>query len=278
MYIVAQHRIHDTAIFWAVAEKLFVSLPPERSLLQKLSDPERRRCVCVWKADSVEVIAGLFDQAVGHISVTSYFEVEESSALGLPGLRASRHAAKVASGKRHPRSAASEVGTGSARPGIASEQNVPPPSATEIARRFTYEGWNRHDLKALERVLAKNFIDHDPLLPDQAPGGPGFLETAATLFTAFPDLHARNLEMLEAGESVVLRWTARGTHEGALKGIPPTGRQVHLNGFVVLRIQSGLIVERWGEFDPLGMMRQLGMEVGSETAPGAGSASDRSGT
>jgi predicted ester cyclase len=41
---------------------------------------------------------------------------------------------------------------------------------------------------------------------------------------------------------------------------------VRLKGVVVLRIAGGRIVERWGEFDALGLMRQLGMEVRSETA------------
>jgi predicted ester cyclase len=58
---------------------------------------------------------------------------------------------------------------------------------------------------------------------------------------------------------VVNRWTSRGTHQGDLMGIPPTGKQVTLTGTYVARIVGGKIIEEWGNFDALGMMQQLGV-------------------
>jgi steroid delta-isomerase-like uncharacterized protein len=262
MYLVAQHRIYDVPLFWSTAEQLFAILPPHRRLLQRLCDVERRCCVCLWETDSLEAIADRFDQAVGHISVNTYFEVDETIALGLPAAPGTTQPVRAApAGKRSRRGSAGRADNGSVRKNVALERIAVHSSALEVARRFTDDAWNRRDLKALDRLLAPEFIDHDPLLPEQGTGREGFLQTAAAFFSAFPDLHARNLELLEAGESVVLRWTAYGTHHGALKGIPPTGRRVRLKGVVVLRIAGGRIVERWGEFDALGLMRQLGMEM-----------------
>ena len=76
---------------------------------------------------------------------------------------------------------------------------------------------------------------------------------------AFPDLRVKNEDVIAEGDKVVARWTARGTHNGALMNIPPTGKQVTLKGIDVLRIEGGKIVERWGEFDALGMLHQLGV-------------------
>jgi len=56
-----------------------------------------------------------------------------------------------------------------------------------------------------------------------------------------------------------MRYTARGTHEGELQGIPPTGRRVTVMGFVMSRSAGGKMVESWEVYDNLGMMRQLGL-------------------
>jgi predicted ester cyclase len=60
------------------------------------------------------------------------------------------------------------------------------------------------------------------------------------------------------GEYVVTRWTASGTHEGDLEGIPPTGRSTTTSGISVTRIVDGKIVEDRTEWDALGLMTQLG--------------------
>jgi predicted ester cyclase len=41
--------------------------------------------------------------------------------------------------------------------------------------------------------------------------------------------------------------------------IPATGKKVSLKGMDILRVEDGKIVERWGEFDALGMLAQLGV-------------------
>jgi len=41
--------------------------------------------------------------------------------------------------------------------------------------------------------------------------------------------------------------------------VPPSGRAVSLPGINIWRVRDGLIVERWGRLDDLGLMRQLGL-------------------
>jgi predicted ester cyclase len=52
----------------------------------------------------------------------------------------------------------------------------------------------------------------------------------------------------------VVRWT----HEGELMGVPPSGNRVEFMETHISRIADGKIVERWGQWDAIGMMQQIG--------------------
>jgi predicted ester cyclase len=41
--------------------------------------------------------------------------------------------------------------------------------------------------------------------------------------------------------------------------VPPSGHTVALPGINIWRVRDGLIVERWGRLDELGLLRQLGL-------------------
>ena len=60
-------------------------------------------------------------------------------------------------------------------------------------------------------------------------------------------------------DKVAVRVTNRGTHQGELMGIPPTGRQVTITGITINRLSGGKIEEQWNNFDQLGVLRQLGV-------------------
>jgi predicted ester cyclase len=74
---------------------------------------------------------------------------------------------------------------------------------------------------------------------------------------AFPDAHHAVDDLIGEGDRVVLRTTARATHQGCFEGIDPTGRSVEFTGLVVYRIQDGKIAESWGEIDFLRLIREL---------------------
>jgi predicted ester cyclase len=65
--------------------------------------------------------------------------------------------------------------------------------------------------------------------------------------------------MIAEGDKVASRVTLSATHQGEFQGIPPTGKQVTQTGIDLLRIAGGKVVERWGEFDNLGLLQQLGV-------------------
>ena len=132
-----------------------------------------------------------------------------------------------------------------------------------VAVRFNEDVWGRGDEAALEELLAPDFVEHDPL-PGQSPDREGHRQILAAFRSAFPDLHVTTEDVVAEGEKVVSRWTARGTHQGELMGIAPTGNGVTIKGIDVLRISGGRIVERWAQSNDLELMQQLG----AVTAPG----------
>ena len=127
-----------------------------------------------------------------------------------------------------------------------------------VARRFTEDLWDKGQFAVADEIIAPDFVDHDPV-SGQRPGLAGYKEMVGAFRNAFPDLRVKNEDVIAEGDKVVARWTARGTQTGPLMNIPSTGRQVTLKGIDVLRIEGGKIMERWGEFDALGMLRQLGV-------------------
>ena len=65
-------------------------------------------------------------------------------------------------------------------------------------------------------------------------------------------------DLIDEGETVVARWSCRGTHKGDLSGIAPTGKQVNMTGISIARSTNGKMSEGWVNWDALALMQQLG--------------------
>ena len=85
-------------------------------------------------------------------------------------------------------------------------------------------------------------------------------------FTAFPDMHVSLDELIAEGDTVFLRSTLTGTHDGEYKGIPPTGRHVAAEAAEVFRVADGKFVGYWCLTNVAGLMRQI-TEEQVEAAP-----------
>jgi predicted ester cyclase len=125
-----------------------------------------------------------------------------------------------------------------------------------LVTRFGEEFWNRGDLAAADALTAAAATIHMPTGEVVNPAG--LQAFARTWRGAFPDWQATCEELIAEGDAVAERWTGRGTHRGALQGIAATGTQVEVPGTVFYRIVGDKIVEFRGQFDVLGLMRQLG--------------------
>jgi steroid delta-isomerase-like uncharacterized protein len=122
--------------------------------------------------------------------------------------------------------------------------------------------FTKGDLGAVDQYLAEDFVDHDPPM-----GGPanreGMRQAAAMFRAAFPDWHSDLGFLVAEGDLVTEYFTASGTQQGELFGVPGSGRAVTLPGINIFRVRDGRITERWGRLDDLGLMRQLGLAPAS---------------
>ncbi|HST18690.1 MAG TPA: ester cyclase [Gaiellaceae bacterium] len=109
-----------------------------------------------------------------------------------------------------------------------------------------------------DELVHEQAIGHDPALPGPVNGREGVKASALGYRSAFPDLAMSVDQLIAEGDLVATRWTARGTHEGELFGIPATGKEGTVTGITVDRYEDGLIAESWTNWDTLGLLQQLG--------------------
>ena len=133
---------------------------------------------------------------------------------------------------------------------MTSEQNK------AIVRRAFEEPW-KGNLDVIDELIAKDYIGHDPANPEPLRGPAGVKEFISTYRAAFPDARITVEQQLAEGDLVATRWTGRGTHEGELMGISPTGKRVTVSGLTISRLEGGKIVEEFQNWDTFGMMQQL---------------------
>lgn len=127
-----------------------------------------------------------------------------------------------------------------------------------IVRREVEEIFVQGNLDAADEIYAPNYVGHDPTLPEDIRGVEGAKQYAAMYRNAFPDLEAIVEDQIAEGDKVATRYTVRGTHQGELEGIAPTGNRVEMTGIVIAHIADGRVVEDWANFDILGLMQQIG--------------------
>jgi len=124
-----------------------------------------------------------------------------------------------------------------------------------IARRIFEEVLSQGNLTAMDDLAARDLVIRNPQerrgLESWKPGYVAFRE-------AFPDVRFTPDEILAVDDKVIIRWTMRGTHQGAFAGVAPTGKQVTFWGISIYRIADGKVVEAWVGSDDLGLLRQIG--------------------
>ncbi len=134
------------------------------------------------------------------------------------------------------------------------------------------EIWNQGRFEVADEIVDPEFHDHPPTrFFDVGLVGPASLKEAASHFReAFSDFHDTMENVIAEGDRVAYLGTISGTHDGELFGFPATGKPMAVRGVNFFRLADGKIVERWGQFDVLTMMVQLGLAPGPGGPPPAG--------
>jgi steroid delta-isomerase-like uncharacterized protein len=127
-----------------------------------------------------------------------------------------------------------------------------------LVRRYFEEVFNQGRLRVADELFGADYVLHDPASTGLPQGPEAMKRFARQHRAAFPNLRVIVVAQMVDGEDIATRWTSRGTHEGVLMGVPPTGRLVTASGVAIDRVHAGKIVESWFQWDALGLLRQLG--------------------
>lgn len=137
-------------------------------------------------------------------------------------------------------------------------------SCSELFDREVREVWNGDRLDVVDELYAPEF-ESGTTRAGAGTGTLGDREAIKALHaewdSAFPDVKIEVTTMLEAGDTVLAAWEARGTHEGAFRGIEPTGREIDVRGFSYRRAEEGQFVAATDSVSMMDMLTQLGVDL-----------------
>lgn len=99
-------------------------------------------------------------------------------------------------------------------------------------------------LDAAEEFFTQDYVAH--VTDRKLTGGPAFVREFVTmLHDAFSDLEVEVEILVDSGDRVAWQRTITGTHTGAFRGFPASGRRVVWRDMVTSRFDDGRIAEDW---------------------------------
>lgn len=125
-----------------------------------------------------------------------------------------------------------------------------------IMQRFTSEF-----LPTGDPALARKFISPDIVMHfggQTQQGRDTYLGIVAANMKAFPDLKWTVEDMRAEGDTVAIRYTMTGTHEGPFAGVEATGKAIRAESMAFYRLAHGKIVEERAQLDMLSILQQMG--------------------
>ena len=121
-------------------------------------------------------------------------------------------------------------------------------------------------VKRLVDAYDNKFEEFDALLTDdvvlvrdgeKAHGREEFKKVLVRLQRAFPDLQYKIDDTIVAGDRIILRWEARGTHKGEYLGVPATGRTASYTGITIYELKGDKVAKIFVAADLLSLLRRL---------------------
>ena len=131
-------------------------------------------------------------------------------------------------------------------PAFAHSEPVEVTARNEAVIRANLEKINRGDAKGAAADWAEDAQNFGRLI-----GRAGVQSVLEDILETIPDYHMDILEMVSAGDAVVVRCNLTGTHPEA--GQP--NEVAHIRWYT---LRDGKIVQQWATRDDFGLMRQLG--------------------
>jgi len=135
---------------------------------------------------------------------------------------------------------------------------------TVIVRRWFDEFWHARKLEVADQLLHPDYVFGE----DYGAGAPSVeasKETNVFWHRVLPDLHFTLEDVIAEGDTVVVRWTARGTQQGdwemQLGTIPASGKATTTSGTSSFSLRDGRIIRDVNHIDFVSLLQQIGARI-----------------
>ena len=130
-------------------------------------------------------------------------------------------------------------------------------------RRSFDEFWNAGKLEVADAILHPDYVSGE-----HTAGAPSVADSKAiNVFwhRVLHDMHFTIEDMVAEGDTVVVRWTARGTHQGdwemELGTIPASGKATTTPGTSSFYLRDGKIIRDVSHIDFVSLLQQIGARI-----------------
>ena len=136
-----------------------------------------------------------------------------------------------------------------------------PEDNKELIRHLIQEALNGGNTDVADGRFTDDYRVHLAGRPDDGAtrGADAFKAIVGIWRGACSDWHMTIEQFVAEGDYVATRFTTRGTHDGPLFGIPPTGKSFTVHGQELHRIEGGKVAETWVGDDIPSILVQLGV-------------------
>lgn len=113
-------------------------------------------------------------------------------------------------------------------------------------------------VEILNRIVATDYIQHNPLVPE---GRQGLIDFIPVIYQAMPDARFILRDVYATEDRVVTRWTWTGTLTGeGFLGVAPAGQKLEFDVIDTWTVRDGQLYEHWDQFDWPRAFVQLGVQ------------------
>jgi steroid delta-isomerase-like uncharacterized protein len=126
----------------------------------------------------------------------------------------------------------------------------------DLFRRGVEDIWNRKIPGSIEKYISPKYVSRKTT--GEIHGVAELQKFYENYVNAFPDCRMEIQELISEGDVLAFHYAFTGTHKGAFRDIPASGKSIAVHGVGIMRFENGQAVEERIAWDSLSLMQQIG--------------------
>jgi len=125
----------------------------------------------------------------------------------------------------------------------------------QLIKAYQNTLWRKKDISAIDRYFDIKAEIHSPV--ETTIGTENMKHVIARWFKGFPHLSVFWEDFIIDQDKIVVRWRARGDHEGEFLGYPASGATVEYQGVTIYQVSNQKINRYWAFVDLATVIKQI---------------------